>query len=57
MLLHTAYIGLRPRGFREEDFSYFSHYKLLLDNDVPGAWPILAPGTRLAGLMKGVTKH
>ena len=29
----------------------------MLDNDAPGAWPIWAPGTRLAGFMKGVTKH
>ena len=35
-------------------FSYFSHYKPMLDNDAPGAWPICAPGTRLAGFMKGL---
>ena len=29
----------------------------MLDNDAPGAWPIWAPGTRLAGFMNGVTKH
>ena len=38
-------------------FSYFSHYRPMLDNDAPGAWPIWAPGTRLAGFMKGITKH
>ena len=38
-------------------FSYFSHYRPMLDNDAPGARPIWAPGTRLAGFMKGVTKH
>ena len=27
------------------------------DNDAPGAWPIWAPGTQLAGFMKGITKH
>ena len=37
-------------------FSYFSHYEPLVDNDVPGAWPIWAPGTRLAGFMTGITK-
>ena len=56
-LLHTKYIGFRPCGFREDDFSYLSHYKPLLDNDAPGAWPNWAPGTPLAGFMKGVTKH
>ena len=35
----------------------FSHYKPMLDNDAHGAWLIRAPGTRLAGFMKGVTKH
>ena len=29
----------------------------MLDNDAPGAWPIWAQGTRLAGFMKGVTKN
>ena len=59
-LLHTKYIDFRPCGFREEDFFIFSLYNYLLnmlDNDAPGAWPIMVPGTRLAGFMKGVTKH
>ena len=38
-------------------FSYFSHYKSMLDNDAPGAWQNWAPGTRLAGFIKGLTKH
>ena len=29
----------------------------MLDNDAPGVWPVWAPGTELAGFMKGVTKH
>ena len=41
----------------EKIFSYFSHYKPISDNDAPGAWPIWAPRTRLAGFIKGVTKH
>ena len=35
----------------------FSHYKPMVDNGAPEAWPIRAPGTRLTGFMKGVTKH
>ena len=27
------------------------------DNDAPGAWPIWTPGSRLAGITKGLTKH
>ena len=26
-------------------------------NDAPGAWPLWAPGSRLAGIIKGLTKH
>ena len=26
-------------------------------NDVPGAWPISTPGSRLTGIIKGLTKH
>ena len=26
-------------------------------NDAPRAWPIWTPGSRLAGLIKGLTKH
>ena len=29
----------------------------MADNDAPGAWPIWTPGSRLAGIIKGVTKH
>ena len=29
----------------------------MVDNDAPGVWPIWAQGTRLAGFMKGITKH
>ena len=41
----------------EKIFSGFSHYKPLVDNDAPWTWPITVPGTRLAGFMKGITKH
>ena len=36
---------------------FFSHYKPQADNDAPGAWPIWTPGSRLAGIIKGLTKH
>ena len=31
----------------------------MADNDAPGAWPISiwTPGSRLAGIIKGLTKH
>ena len=36
-------------------FKCFSHYKPMADND--GAWPIWNPGSQLAGIIKGLTKH
>ena len=29
----------------------------MADNDAPGAWPIWTPGSRLAEIIKGLTKH
>ena len=29
----------------------------MLDNDGPGAWQIWTPGSRLAGIIKGLPKH
>ena len=29
----------------------------MADNDAPGAWPIWIPGSRLAGIIKRLTKH
>ena len=29
----------------------------MVDNDAPGAWPIWTLGSRLAGIIKGLTKH
>ena len=56
-LLPTKYTSFGPCGFREEDFLIFSHYKPMADNDAPGAWPIWSPGSRLAEIIKGLTKH
>ena len=56
--LRTKYIFFRPCGFREKDFFHIfpiiSQCYIMM---APGAWPIWAPGIRLAGFMKGVTKH
>ena len=29
----------------------------MADNDAPGAWSVWTPGSRLAGIIKGLTKH
>ena len=36
---------------------FFSHCKAMASNDAPGTWPILTPASRLAGIIKGLTKH
>ena len=58
-LLHTKYTSFRPCGLSLEKkiFKCFSHYKPMADNDAPGVWPICTPGSRLAGIIKGLTKH
>ena len=28
----------------------------MADNDAPGVWPVWTPGSRLAGIIKGLTK-
>ena len=38
-------------------FKCFYHYKPMADNDAPRAWPIWTPGSQLAGIIKGLTKH
>ena len=35
----------------------FPHYKPMADNEAPGEWQIWNPGSRLAGIIKGLTKH
>ena len=41
----------------EKIFKCFSHYKPIADNDAPEAKPIWTRGSRLAGIIKGLTKH
>ena len=58
-LLHTKYTSIRPCHvvLEKKIFKCFSHYKPMADNEAPGAWPIWTPGSRLAGIIKGLTKH
>ena len=43
-LLQIKYTSLVSCGFREEVFSIYFHYKFLVDNDIPGTWPVWTPG-------------
>ena len=40
-----------------EDFFIYCHYKSMVDNDTPGAWPVWTPGVPLAALIKGSIIH
>ena len=37
---------------RRKDFFIYFHYKSMVDNDMPGAWPVWTPGALLAAFMK-----
>ena len=47
--LNTQALGLVV--LEKKIFKCFSHYKPMANNDVPGAWPIWTPGSRLAGII------
>ena len=46
-----------PCGCRVEDFFIYFHYKSMVHNDMPGAWPVWTPGAWLAGFIKRTTIH
>ena len=53
-LLHNKYTSFVSCGCREEDFFMYFH-DIMVDNDMPGAWPVWTPGALLAGFMKRST--
>ena len=57
---HCYTLNIQALGLvvlKKKIFKCFSHYKPMADNDAPGAWSIWTPGSRLAGIIKGLTKH
>ena len=57
---HCYILNIQALGLAVSEkkiFSCFSHYKPMVDNDAPRAWPIQTLGAWLAGFMKGITKH
>ena len=50
-MLYIKYTSFVPCCCREDFFIYF-HYKSIVDNDMPGAWPVWAPGAPLAAFIK-----
>ena len=50
-MLYIKYISFVSCCCREDFFIYF-HYKSMVDNDMPGAWPVWTPGAPLAAFIK-----
>ena len=44
-------------GCRVEDFFMYFHYKSMVHNEMPGAWPVWTPGAWLAGFIKRTFLH
>ena len=55
-MLYIKYTSFVSCCCREDFFIYF-HYKSMVDNDMPGAWPVWNPGAPLAGFIKRNTIH
>ena len=53
--LHMEMLYIKYTSFMScccrEDFLLYFHYKSMVDNDMPGAWPVWTPGVPLAALI------
>ena len=45
-MLYIKYTSFVSCCCREKKFIYF-HYKSMVDNDMPGAWPVWSTGSRV----------
>ena len=50
-MLYIKYTSFVSCCCREDFFIYF-HYKFMVDNDMPGAWPVWTPGAPLEAFIK-----
>ena len=55
-LLYIKYTSFVSCCCREDLFMYF-HYKSMVDNDIPGAWPVWTPGAPLGAFIKESIIH
>ena len=55
-MLYIKYTSFVSCCCREDFFIYF-HYKSMVDNDMPGAWPVWTPGAPLAAFIKESIIH
>ena len=51
MTMYIKYTSFVSCCCREDFFIHF-HYKSMVDNDMPGAWPVWTPRARLAAFIK-----
>ena len=51
-MLYNKYTSFVSCCCREDFFIYF-HNKSMVDNDMPGVWPVWTPGAPLAAFYKG----
>ena len=55
-MLYIKYTSFLSCCCREDFFLYF-HYKSMVDNDMPGVWPVWTPGAPLAAFIKESIIH
>ena len=55
-MLYIKYTSFVSCCCREDFFIYF-HYKSMVDDDMPGAWPVWTPGAPLAAFIKESIIH
>ena len=55
-LLHIKYTSCHGVAEKKIFFMHF-HYKSMVDNDMPEAWPVWTPGAPLPGFIKRNTIH
>ena len=57
-MLYIKYTSFVSCCCREDFFMYmFFHYKSMVDNDMPGAWPVWTPGASLVAFIKESIIH
>ena len=56
-MLHMIMLYTKYTSFVSEDFFIYFHYKSMVDNDMPGVWPVWTPGVPLAALIKESIIH
>ena len=55
-MLYIKYTSFMSCCCREDFFIYF-HFKSMVDNDMPGAWPVWTPGAPLAAFINESIIH